>query len=101
MTRTYHARPVLSAESETLLGQYATIYGRAERSLFAALAAGGNPGKLKPSFMAAHGLTARQYNALAAAVKGKVRSLQEVQNARISDLNGRIEALTAKLPKLP
>ena len=34
-------------------------------------------------------------------MKGKVRSVQEIQKARVSDLKGRIEALEAKLPKLP
>lgn len=101
MIRTYQSRPVISPESEALLSQYAALYGRAERALFAALAAGADPIKIKPAFMARHGLTARQYNALAASVKGKVRSLQEIQKARISDLNGRIEALEAKLLKLP
>ncbi len=101
MTRTYQSRPVLSPEGEALLGQYAAIHGQAERALFAALAAGANPGTIKPTFMVLHGLTARQYNALAAAVKGKVRSLQEIQKARITDLTRRIEGLEARLSKLP
>ena len=101
MLRTYQSRLALTPEGEALLGQYAAIYGRAERALFAELAAGASPGEIKPSFMARHGLTARQYNALAFSIKGKIRSLQEVQKGRISDLKERIEGLEARLLRLP
>ena len=101
MMRTFQNRPRLSNESDALLDRFAAIYGKAERSLFAALAAGEDPSKLKPAFMARHGLTARQFNAMAASIKGKVRSIQEIQKSRASDLKGRIEGLEVKLTKLP
>ena len=88
MMRTYQSRPILTAEQEAALAAYAQAYSYAERHLFAQLSAGENAGKLKPSFMREHELTARQFNALAISVRGKIKSLIEGRKAQIEDLKG-------------
>lgn len=97
MMRTYQSRPLLSSEAEAALADYAELYSRAGRCLFGQLAAGEDAGKLKPSFMRKHGLTARQFNAMAFSIKGKIKSLIEARKLRISDLQERISTLEYKL----
>ena len=91
--RTYQSRPMLTTESEVALAAYAVRYSRAERCLFSHLSAGEDAGKLKSSFMREHDLTARQFNALAFSVKGKIKSLIEGRNKLIADLKERISWL--------
>lgn len=97
MMRTYQSRPMLSPEAEATLQAYAEGYGRAERCLFGKLAGGEDAGKLKPWFMQEHGLTARQFNAVAFSVKGKIKGLIEVRRKQITDLKERISSLEYKL----
>jgi hypothetical protein len=75
MMRTYQCRLLPTPDAEVSLASYAEQYGKAERTLFSNLAAGDDAGKLKPSFMKKHNLTARQFNAMAFSVKGKIKSL--------------------------
>lgn len=95
--RTYQSRPMLSSEAEAALRAYAELYSRAGRCLFRQLAAGEDAGKLKPSFMLKHGLTARQFNAMAFSIKGKIKSLIGVRKLRISDFEERIATLEYQL----
>jgi len=97
MIRTYQSRPKLTASAEAALAAYAERYSRAERCLFNRLAAGADSGKLKSSFMREHGLTARQFNAMAFSTKGKIKSVIQIRKLRIKDLEGRISALGYKL----
>lgn len=97
MMRTYQSRPRLTTESEVALAAYAVRYSRAERCLFSHLSAGEDAGKLKSSFMREHDLTARQFNALAFSVKGKIKSLIEGRNKLIADLKERISWLEYRL----
>ena len=101
MIRTFHSRLTLSPESAVTLDRYAALWGHAEHDLFAAMAAGADPGKIKPAFSARHGLTSRQFNALSRSVTGKVRSIQELQKLQAQDLQGRIESLEKQLGKMP
>lgn len=48
---TYQTRPVLGDEQAAVLHAYAELYGRTERSLFAALQAGGKLNDLKRDFL--------------------------------------------------
>jgi len=76
-TFTYQARLELDAHGERALNAYAQVYGRAERKLFAAVAAGASIDKLKSAFITEFGLTARQFNAISAGLKGKIASIKE------------------------
>ena len=71
MMRTYQCRLLPTPDAEVSLASYAEQYGKAERTLFNKLAAGDDAGKLKPSFMKEHSLTARRFNAMAFSMKGK------------------------------
>ena len=95
--RTYPSRPMLTTESEVALAAYGLRYSRAERCLFSHLCAGEDAGKLKSSFMREHDLTARQFNALAFSVKGKIKSLIEGRNQLIAELKERISWLEYRL----
>lgn len=93
---TYQTRLSADTAMEAVLSAYADLYGQVERSLFAALAAGGNANKLKPEFQRRFGLTARQYNAVAINLKGKIASIQ----ARRPELIREAEARIAKAKKV-
>ena len=102
MIRTFQARFVLDPEPAGQLDAYAALFGRAERTLFAEAAKGGNLDQLKPGFSARFGFTSRQYNALSRSVKGKIESLVEVRKLRIADIEdhlARLEQVVAKLPE--
>ncbi|MEW5891179.1 MAG: IS200/IS605 family accessory protein TnpB-related protein, partial [Pseudomonadota bacterium] len=61
------------------LEAYAALFGRAERSLFAALQAAGDrdANALKRDFQREFGLTARQYNAIRVGLEGRIASIKE------------------------
>ena len=75
--RSYQCRIPAGSETDSILSDYAALYGKAERSLFARLEAGGNLTDLKREFLPKFGITARQFNALAAELKGKTASIRE------------------------
>ena len=89
--RTYQTRLALSCEQAALLDAYAALYGKAERSLFARLSAGESLSVLKREFIGGLGITARQFNALAAGVRGKIASVKEVRDRLIEFAKRRIK----------
>ena len=102
MIRTFHTRLPLDPGPAGQLDAYAALFGKAERTLFAEAAKGGNLDQLKPGFSARFGFTSRQYNALSRSVKGKIASLIEIRKLRIADLEDhlfRLEKVIAKLPE--
>jgi IS605 OrfB family transposase len=101
MIRTVHTRLVLDPGPAGRLDAYAALYGKAERTLFAAAAKGGNLDQLKSDFSARFGLTARQYNALSRSVKGKIGSLIEVRKLRIADIGILLSRLEKAVNDLP
>lgn len=100
-TATYQTRLALSSEQEKLLGEYAALYGRAQRSLFAARQRPDfDANAAKRTFCRQFGLTARQYNALRMELDGKVSSIVERRKGLIDEAAQRIaraEKLVAKL----
>ena len=91
MMRTYQTRLKLDEAAEASIADYAKRYSSAERVLFGMLGEGGKEaGQIKSRFMEAYSFTARQFNAMATAVKGKIRSLIESREVRIKDLEERI-----------
>ena len=90
------------AEQGEALSAYAALYGKVERSLFGELAAGGDTSKLKSSYLKRFGITARQYNAVAISLKGKIASVQERRKGLIKEATARIikaRKVVAKLEK--
>lgn len=97
---TYQTRFPADPAVGAVLSAYADLYGRVERTLFAALAAGGNAGKLKPEFQRRFGLTARQYNAVAINLKGKIASIQARRPELISEAETRVAKAKKVIAKL-
>ena len=89
-TFTYQARPRVSEDQNLALVAYADLHERVERKLFGAISAGGSAGKLKPIFMREYGLTARQYNAIAIGLRGKMASVKERQSGLIKEAELRV-----------
>ena len=101
MIRTFQTRLALDADGASRLDAYAALYGKVERTLFAQIARGARPEQLKVSFCHRFGLTARQFNAVARTVKGKVQSLLELRKLRLAEVQDRLartEPIIAKLP---
>ena len=96
---TYQTRLVLENQGSAL-DAYASLYGVVERSLFAALAAGGDVSKLKSGFLKRFGITARQYNAVAISIKGKIASIRERRGGLIKEADTRIAKARKVIAKL-
>ena len=64
---------------DAALAEYAELYGRLQRKLFADIAAGRSPGSLKRVYLEQHGIPARMFNALRVSLEGKVASAREAQ----------------------
>jgi len=88
---TYQTRLDLTEEQEAVLDQYAQLYGKVERTLFAALIAGEKTkNELKSEYINKFGITARQFNAIRIGLEGKVRSIKQARAQQIKDLVTRI-----------
>jgi IS605 OrfB family transposase len=87
---TYHTRLALTSAQEEILTSYAVLYGKVERSLFAAIQAGRQPTKLKPEFMKTFGITARQYNAVRIHLQGKIASIKALRPVQLEQLHNKI-----------
>jgi IS605 OrfB family transposase len=90
MQRTYETKLPATPERDQTLDAYAALYGRAERTLFARLCAGERVATLKSAFLVRFGLTARQFNALAATVQGKIASIRKRRPQLMATLVRRI-----------
>ncbi len=101
MQRTYQTRLPGDPHRDSLLLAYVALYGRAERMLFARLQAGDPLAALKRDFLVRFGLTARQFNALAAGVYGKIASVRRRRARLIHSLQRRIARAQHVLAKIP
>lgn len=97
---TYQTRPQLTTEQAAVLDAYAALYGRAERSLFAALQAGGALNALKRAFLPRFGISARQFNAIRVGLEGKIDSIKERRPELIAEATTRIKQAIKVIAKL-
>lgn len=97
---TYQTRLSTDAGRDALLDAYAALYGKAERSLFAALRAGSTVNDLKRAFLPRFGLTARQFNAIRVGLDGKIASIKERRPEMISEMEARIKKAGKVIAKL-
>ena len=84
-----------------LLEDCARLFSQLERRLFVELYV--HPRKLpevKREFIAAHGITARQFNSIAAQLRGKVEAVAELKKLNLTNQRLRVEKLTMRLKKL-
>lgn len=97
---TFQTRLSLDETGLAVLQAYADLYGRAERSLFAAIQAGERPTALKSTFLTRFGLTARQFNAIRAGLDGKIASIKERRPELIAEAEDRIKKAHKVITKL-
>jgi hypothetical protein len=100
MMRTWQARLRLDEDTSGRLSAYAELYGKVERSLFAALAGGRAKNELKREYIQRFGITARHFNAIRIGLEGKVRSIQERQPDLIKEVTQRIGKAGTTIAKL-
>ena len=101
MQRTFATRLPPDAARDSVLAAYAALYGRAERTLFARLRAGRSLAATKREFLVRFGLTARQFNALAASLRGNIQSIQARRPGLINTLERRIDRARRVLAMVP
>ena len=98
--RTYQSRYLCTSETDDLLSSYATLYGKAERTLFAQLQSpDADLAALKRQFIRKFGLTARQFNGMAAELRGKIMSIKERRPGLIKEVEQRIAKAKRVLKK--
>jgi len=96
----YQARPVLEAGQAAALDAYAELYGRAERSLFAAMRAGRAINDLKRDFLPRFGITSRQFNAIRIGLEGKIDSIKQRRPDLIVEAQAKIKKAAKVISKL-
>ncbi len=99
--RTYQTRLPGDPDRDAVLLAYAELVGRAERTLFARLQAGEPLAPLKRAFLVRFGLTARQFNALAAGVYGTIASVRKGRARLVHSLQRRIARAQRVLATIP
>lgn len=89
--RTYQTRVLITPESEKALSDYASLYGKIERTLFSeTINKSIKPESFKSAYLKRFGITARQFNAVCRNLKGKVDSIKERRNGLITESSQRI-----------
>ncbi len=92
---TYHTRirdyvAMDRSEGDAALSAYAALYGRVERKLFAAVAAGKAASSLKSEYLKRYGIPARMFNGVRVSLEGKIASVREQQKLRVDNLGRQI-----------
>ena len=75
---------------DSALSAYAELYGQVERKLFAQVASGKSAASLKSTYLKAHGIPARMFNAVRVSLDGKVSSVRGQQKIRQDNLKQQI-----------
>ncbi len=75
---------------DAALSAYAELYGRVQRKLFSAVAAGRSAASLKRTYLRRYGIPARMFNGVRVSLEGKVASVREQQKLRVDGLQRRI-----------
>ena len=75
---------------DAALSAYAELYGRVERKLFAAVAAGRSAASLKGEYLQRYGIPSRMFNGVRVLLEGKVASVKEQQKLQLDSLGRRM-----------
>ena len=89
-TRIGHFQGIDRRAGEDLLSDYAHLYGRIERRLFADMAAGRPASSLKSDYLERYRIPARLFNSVRVSLEGKMASVREQQKLRAEELGRRI-----------
>jgi|TARA_B110000211_G_scaffold207660_1_gene243628 IS605 OrfB family transposase len=99
--RTYQTRISIPPESEKTLSDYASLYGKVERTLFSeTIDKSIKPESVKSNYQRRFGLTARQFNAICRNLKGKVASIKELRKSHIKDRADKIKRLEKTVARI-
>jgi len=101
-TFTYQGRlDGLGSDQIANLDAYAEQYNRAERCLYADMRKSGkSASSFKNIYQVEHGLTARQFNAIATNLEGKIASVKELLPQRREELTAAVDKLRKTIKKL-
>jgi IS605 OrfB family transposase len=97
---TYQTRLHLDKDQEAVLDDYACLFGKVERSLYAETSKGKSSASCKNEFLKKFGITARQFNACRVNVDGKVSACKAGQEQGIESLKQQIAALDKSIQNL-
>jgi IS605 OrfB family transposase len=97
---TYQTRLKIHDDKAMILDACAARFNRVERKLYADTCAGKDPLKLKVSYQAKFGITARQYNSCRIQLQGKIEAYKACLRLRIEGTQERIAGLERTLAKL-
>ena len=89
-TRVTVFRGMDRGDGEAVLSAYGELYGRVERKLFAAVAAGRSATSLKSAYLREYRIPARMFNGVRVSLEGKVASVREAQKLHQDTLQRRI-----------
>ena len=89
-TRVFDYGGMDRAVGDAALAACAELYGRVQRKLFAAVAAGRSPATLKSAYLRLYGIPARMFNAVRVSLEGKVASVRSAMALRRDSLERRI-----------
>ena len=94
-TRSYQTRiaayeGIDRAVGDAALSAYAALYGKVQRKLFAAVAAGESAVSKKREYIEKHGIPARLFNAVRITLDGKVSAVRESQLLQLDSLRRRV-----------
>lgn len=96
--RTFQTRVFLTDHKNSLLGEYAELYNRVKRSLFADMQKGTSTLlQLKKQYLVRFQITARQFNSCRMEVEGQIRSQKELQKRHIVFTQEKVSKLEKKL----
>jgi hypothetical protein len=85
-----HARVVVTPEQDETLREYATRFGRVERTLFADLAKGVDVDQLRSNYPVRIGITTHQFEAVRAQLHGKIEAARKELLSEIDRLKTEI-----------
>ena len=100
MKATYQTRIETGSAAGGALSAYAQLYGRVERQLFAAGAAGEPFRALKRGYLVQHGISSRLFNSVKVSLEGKVKAAQATRKLRTDALRRRLAKAENTLSKL-
>ena len=87
------------AGGDAALAACGELYGRVQRKLFAAFAAGRSVASLKGEYLREYGIPARMFNGVRVSVEGKIASVREGMKLRLDDLERRIARAERQVSK--
>ena len=97
---TYQTLLSLKQEQRVLLEKTADHLCYVERCLFADYAKGKKLSSCKSTYLATHGITARQFNAIRIQLEGKIASIVQIREEHIKQLPVVIKKVQAKVARL-